>query len=144
MRTTYIALLPCLAATFTSCAAQRPRDAELLRQFAKNGCNHRLRIIPIGPNRLTNEDACTLVTTALAYVGRGGAREIGVQARDTANLDLATISANDIEDLDTHAVQHEWVVEFALPGGKHSLAVTLDRVTGKPDAKLSEPIDLRP
>ena len=87
---------------------------------------------------------CVLATTALAYIGSGGAREVGVQAADTANFDLATISTSDIEDLDSHAIQHEWVVGFRVPGAKYSPVVTLDRVTGKMEAKLSEPISLRP
>lgn len=127
-----------------SCRSQRPKDAKLLRQFATNGCNSRLNVLRRGPDQVSVSAACALATTALLFVGRGGAREVGVQPSDTGKLELAVVSTFDIPYPRGEPTRHEWVVSFALPSRTQSLAITIDRVSGALDAKLAEPVSLRP
>ena len=144
MRTRSFFTVVLLAASGSSCSAQRLRDAKLLQQFARNGCNHRLTAVPIGPDQVSPNNACILATTALSYVARGASRELGILPADTAKLRNAVVSTFDVPYPDGEPTQHQWVVTFAVPGRNAGLAVIFDRVTGTVEAKLSEPIDLRP
>jgi len=135
------ALVPALLLIgLIACRADEPRDAELLREFAKQGCNHRLVVVYTRPDGMPNEKACALATAAFAYIGSGGARLINVLPADTARLRPVVLSEFDIESMDGDPIDHYWLVEFTRPNHSASVAVRIDRVTGKFTAGLREPM----
>ncbi len=126
-----------LLLTVSSCERE-PRDAELLPTFAKHGCNRRL-VIATTPEGMPSATACTLVTTALDYVGGGGARSIGVVPDDTARLSHASVlELVELPKDDAPIIDYYWDVALSAPDRVHHVRVRISRVTGKLTAERGE------
>jgi hypothetical protein len=135
-------LLIALAAS--ACGPPQQRDAKILASLAKNGCNQRIIIQPPLPfDSMPRAVACTLMTSAVQFVGRGGAVSAEVQPSDTAQFTEAAVSTFDLRYPDGPR-QLYWLVEFGPPVRGHSLVIRIDRVTGDFEAKWTEPLPVLP
>jgi hypothetical protein len=124
----------------SSCESE-PHDAELLPRFAKHGCNQRL-VIATTPENMTGATACALATTALDYVGDGGARSIGVVPDDTARLSHASVQELvELPKDDAPIIDYYWQIALSAPDRIHHVRIRISRVTGK---LTPEPRDLSP
>jgi hypothetical protein len=119
-----------VAVAISACERQ-PRDAELLPEFAKNGCNPRVVIVSM-PTSMSNATACTLVTTTLDFIGNGGARSIGVAPDDTARLSHASLAELvELPKDDAPIVDYYWEIVFPRARHERRVLIRVSRVTGK-------------
>lgn len=114
-----------------SSCEREPRDAELLPEFAKHGCNQRLEIATT-PENMPRATACTLATAALDYIGDGGARSIGVVPDDTARLSHASVrELVELPKDDAPIIDYYWDIALSAPDRIKHLRIRISRVTGK-------------
>jgi hypothetical protein len=135
--------LACVVAAVACGSAQRPNDAKVLGELAAAGCNPRLVFVWVGPDSIPRRTACIVATAALKYIGAGGAKPVGVLAADTLSLARVIVTRQDMTYPD-RPTDFYWEATFARPGARTSVAVRIDRVTGRFSAKLAEPIERMP
>jgi hypothetical protein len=133
-----ILLISVIAAA--ACRTHGPRDSAILRDFSKYGCNPRLVLVWTGPgtDSVPRARACNIATRALAFVGEGGARAIGVLPVDSARITRVSVGQFAVPYPDGEPMQYYWLSEFAVPGRTGSLSIRIDRVSGKLEAKIGE------
>jgi hypothetical protein len=128
-----------IGAAMAAGSLQSQSTSAAVARTKSSTCSVRLQLVGTIPDTLDRAAVCAIATTALHFVGKGGARHLGIVPRDTIRLTRYTIVKYDLPYAPPKGLERVWLVEFALDGSR-SLAVSIDRLTGHTFAAFSEPI----